>query len=143
MPALPSSAGGGPRRRLRVLVIEDHVDGRETLRSLLQLLGHQVEVADNGLQGVATALAWRPDIALVDIGLPGLDGFEVARRLRTALGHRVRLVAQTGYGQPGDRERALAAGFDAHLVKPIDWQEFIHWLNEQGRGLTPANGRTG
>lgn len=138
MPATSTAADA--RRCLRILVIEDHADGRETLRSLLQLLGHEVQVADNGLAGVATALSWGPDVALVDIGLPGLDGLEVARRLRAALGNRVRLVAQTGYGQPGDRQRALAAGFDTYLVKPIDWHVFVQWLNDQARG--PTNGAT-
>jgi len=108
----------GPRRV--VLVVEDGPDNRETLQELLEMLGHEVHTAVDGVEGVERALALRPDAALVDIGLPRLDGFEVARRLRAELGAGVFLVALTGYGQPEDRARALAAGFDLHLTKPMD-----------------------
>jgi CheY-like chemotaxis protein len=104
----------------RVLIIEDHPDGREALRRLLRLWGHEVEAAEDGLHGVEKALEWRPDAAVVDIGLPLLDGYEVARRLRRELDDHIYLVALTGYGQPEDRKRALQAGFDVHLVKPVD-----------------------
>jgi two-component system, sensor histidine kinase len=104
----------------RILIIEDHADGRETLRRLLGLWGHEVEAAADGLRGVEKALAWRPDAAVVDIGLPLLDGYEVARRLRRELDDHIYLVALTGYGRPEDRARALEAGFDIHLVKPVD-----------------------
>jgi CheY-like chemotaxis protein len=82
----------------RVLLVEDHPDGRETLKLLLELCGYQVEAAADGRQGVEKGLAWRPEVAVVDIGLPLLDGYEVARRLRAALGGRVRLIALTAYG---------------------------------------------
>src|SRR5947208_413277 len=82
----------------RILVVEDNRDGREVLRTLLELLGNQVETAADGAEGVLKALAFQPDIALIDIGLPRLDGYQVARRLRAALGNRVILLAQTGYG---------------------------------------------
>ena len=111
-----------PRKRL--LLVEDNRDIGETLRDLLQILGHRVELAADGLRGVQLALATRPDAALVDIGLPGIDGYEVARRVRAAeAGKDILLVALTGYGRPEDRDRALEAGFDAHLVKPVDPDE--------------------
>jgi two-component system CheB/CheR fusion protein len=103
-----------------VLVIEDNVDAREMLRMALELDGHRVETAPDGTSGVEAALRTTPDVVLVDIGLPGLDGYAVARQLRAALGHRVTLVALTGYGQTEDRRRTAEAGFDAHLVKPVD-----------------------
>ena len=95
-----------------VLLVEDSDDIRESLQELLAELGHRVEVAADGEQGVARALASRPEVALVDIGLPRIDGYEVARRLRAALGGDILLVALTGYGQPEDAVRARAAGFD-------------------------------
>jgi signal transduction histidine kinase/ActR/RegA family two-component response regulator len=103
-----------------VLVIEDNADAREMLRMALELDGHRVETAPDGTTGVEVALRTTPDLVLVDIGLPGLDGYAVAHRLRAALGHRVTLVALTGYGQSEDRRRTTEAGFDAHLVKPVD-----------------------
>jgi signal transduction histidine kinase/CheY-like chemotaxis protein len=106
----------GPRRR--VLVVEDHADARELLRDALAALGHEVETAADGETAVARALQLRPDTLLVDIGLPRLDGYEVARRVRAALEGAL-LVAVTGYGQPEDRRRAREAGFDAHCTKPV------------------------
>ncbi len=114
----------------RVLVVEDNPDGRETLRLMLQMWGHQVEVAADGQQGLEQALAHRPEVALVDIGLPVLDGYEVARRVRAALGRGIFLIALTGYGQPHDSRRAFEAGFDAHLVKPAE-PEDLHDLLER------------
>lgn len=104
----------------RILLIEDNPDSRETLQLMLQLWGYQVETAENGTQGVQKALARHPQVALVDIGLPGMDGYQVARELRAALGAGIFLVAMTGFGQPHDRRRALESGFDTHLVKPVD-----------------------
>ncbi len=119
--ALDPRHAAPPPGRKRLLLVEDNPDIGETLRDLLQLLGHRVELAADGLRGVQLALATRPDVALVDIGLPGIDGYEVARRLRaTDAGRQILLVALTGYGRPEDRERSLEAGFDAHLVKPVD-----------------------
>jgi len=103
-----------------ILVIEDNADGRESLATLLRLLGHRVEVAEDGRKGLDMVLATRPDVALIDIGLPGLDGFQVAEQIRAALGTGILLVALTGYGQPDDRRQALEAGFNAHLVKPVE-----------------------
>jgi CheY-like chemotaxis protein len=113
---------------LHVLIVEDHADGRATFCALLQALGHQVETAEDGMEGVEKALAWRPDIAFIDIGLPRLNGYQVAQRVRAALGRDVFLVAYTAYNQPEDRRQAVAAGFDAYLVKPVDLPELDHWL---------------
>jgi CheY-like chemotaxis protein len=115
----PERATPGAARR--VLIIEDDADGREMLRILLQAWGHQVEAAANGPQGIEQGLAGRFDVAVIDIGLPGLDGYQVAQQLRAApAGRNLVLIALTGYGEPEDRRRALAAGFDAHLTKPVD-----------------------
>jgi PAS domain S-box-containing protein len=103
----------------RVLLIEDNADARDVTRLGLELLGQTVSTASNGKTGVEMALADPPDAVIVDIGLPGLDGYEVGRRLREALGDRIRLVALTGYSQPEDRRRVHEAGFDVHLVKPV------------------------
>jgi signal transduction histidine kinase/ActR/RegA family two-component response regulator len=106
---------------VRVLVVEDNEDGRESLRELLEIWGYEVSVAGSGPEGVEMAFAVRPEVALIDIGLPGLDGNEVARRIRSLLGgDEISLIAMTGYGQPEDRRRALQAGFDRYLVKPVD-----------------------
>jgi signal transduction histidine kinase len=109
-------------RPRRLLVVEDNVDARQTLRILLETLGHEVHEAADGEAGVAAALERRPDLVFVDIGLPRLDGYEVARRLRAAnLG--VRLVALTGYGRDDDLQRAREAGFDEHLLKPATLEQ--------------------
>jgi CheY-like chemotaxis protein len=118
---------------LRVLVVEDNPDGRETLRLLLELLGHDVQVAADGMDGVEKGLNWHPDVAVIDIGLPRLSGYEVARQLRQELGCDVFLITQTGYGRPEDRQRSLAAGFDVHLTKPVDPVELVNWLQAAGR----------
>jgi CheY-like chemotaxis protein len=113
-----------PSASLRILVVEDNPDIRETLKELLEICGHEVTLAADGPLGIAAATNDpRHDVALIDIGLPGCDGYDVARELadiRKRLGHPLRLIAMTGYGQADDRRRALEAGFDAHLVKPVD-----------------------
>ena len=119
-----AAAGGAGSTRagraLQVLVVEDNEDARESLRALLELKGHHVEVAADGGSGVEKGLAMAPDLAIVDIGLPGLSGYEVARRLRASpLMGATWLVALTGYGTSDARDAALASGFDQHLTKPI------------------------
>ncbi len=105
----------------RILVIEDNDDARQMLRALLALGGHEVREAPDGMSGIAAAMEARPDAVLIDIGLPDIDGYEVARRLRaSAADGRIGLIAVTGYGQPEDEARALEAGFDAHLTKPVE-----------------------
>jgi PAS domain S-box-containing protein len=119
-PAAPP-ASGAPSTRRRVLVVDDNRDAAESLTLLLQLLGHEVRTAFDGETALATAQAWDPEIALLDIGLPGMDGYEVARRLRGGLLRQpCLLVALTGYGREEHRQRSLNAGFDLHFVKPVD-----------------------
>jgi signal transduction histidine kinase/CheY-like chemotaxis protein len=119
----PELATNASRSR-RVLVIEDNRDAREGLRMLLETWGHRVEEASDGQRGLELALASRPEVALIDVGLPGLDGYAVARGIQAAPGGQVvLLVAVTGYGQPEDAERSREAGFHAHMVKPIDPDE--------------------
>ncbi len=139
----PSEAPSIPEpARLRILVVEDNHDGRESLRDLLEIWGHEVETAANGPDGVEAALNYLPDVALIDIGLPGLDGNEVAQRIRAALdGDAMVLIAMTGYGQPEDRRRALQAGFDAYLVKPVDPDELARNLQELGRSRSRDQSR--
>jgi CheY-like chemotaxis protein len=138
LPAIVRPAAGAspvtsraPIPTRRVLVIEDNEDSRLSLRELIRGLGHDVHEAADGVAGLESALAIAPDLALVDIGLPGLDGYEVARRLREhPIGRRLRLVALTGYGLPEDRQRAIDAGFDRHLVKPVDPAQLAALLGE-------------
>ncbi len=118
----------GTSRSLQILIVEDNPDGRETLRTLLEAWGYEVEVAADGWEGVQKALAGRPQVALLDIGLPRLDGFQVAEQLRAAFGRRIFLIACTAYSQLEYRQRSLQAGFDAYLVKPIDLHELARWL---------------
>jgi signal transduction histidine kinase/CheY-like chemotaxis protein len=125
-------------RRYRILVVEDNDDVRQSLRALLEAMGHEVHEAADGEAGVAAALRVRPQIAVVDIGLPRVDGYEVARRLR-AMTPGTGLVALTGYGREEDERRARAAGFDAHLLKPIDAERLKEALEELGgRAQPPA-----
>ena len=116
-PAVDGQPQRTPDRGRRLLIVEDNDDGRQTLRTLLEMLGHEVHEAADGAAGVAAALALQPDVCFIDIGLPELDGYEVARRVKAAK-PAIRLVALTGYGRFEDLERARDAGFDEHLLKP-------------------------
>jgi PAS domain S-box-containing protein len=120
----------------RVLVIEDNRDAAETLRELLDLHGHEVEVAYSGTEGLAAARCFRPDVVLCDLGLPGMDGYAVAAELRSSPETaRARLIAVSGYGQMEDRDRAREAGFDLHLTKPVDPERLSRLLAEwEARG---------
>ena len=113
-----------------VLLVEDNADARQMLRTLLELDGHHVEVAEDGRTGLEILLRNRPDVALVDIGIPELSGYDVARGARSKLArHEVYLVALTGYGQQSDRDAVFDAGFDEHLVKPVNPSELSRVLN--------------
>jgi len=107
-------------RRQRVLAVEDDPAVSESFKTLLELLGNEVCAVMSGAAALEAARAFRPDIAFIDIDLPGVDGYEVAARLRAEHGPRIRLYALTGFARPADKERALSAGFDAHIVKPVD-----------------------
>jgi PAS domain S-box-containing protein len=119
IPKAPPPEPAADRSR-RILVVEDNDDARESLRLLLESLGHQVLEAGDGPHGLALALHHRPEVVLIDLGLPGMNGYEVARTLRErAPAEHMALIAVTGYGQADDRRRSKEAGFDAHLVKPV------------------------
>jgi CheY-like chemotaxis protein len=108
-----------PRRR--VLIVDDHVDSAELLAALLEVDGHFVQMAHDGRAAVSAAQSFGPDFVLLDIGLPGLDGYHVIQELRGMPGVAgATIVATTGYGREEDRTRCLAAGFDEHLTKPVD-----------------------
>jgi PAS domain S-box-containing protein len=110
-----------PTLAKRILVVDDNVDAAVTLALLLKSLGHETCVVHDGLQALRMAVEFRPDVVLLDIGMPGLDGYEVARRLRALKRERpLRIIAITGWGQEADRTRSREAGFDVHLVKPVD-----------------------
>ena len=125
--AIPTAIGR------RVLLVDDNADARELLRALCELDGHVVEDAEDGPSGVERGVAFSPDIAFIDIGLPGFDGYEVARRLR-AQGVEAHLVALSGYGSPEHRAQAREAGFDEHLIKPIERDTLLRVI---GGALAP------
>ena len=128
-------------RSLRVLVVDDNPDTRATLRVLLGLWGHQAAEAADGYAAVDMAATFLPDVMLLDLGLPRLDGYEVARRLRRLTGLAdVLLIAITGYGRPEDVAACRAAGFDHHLLKPFDPTELerLLALRAGGDGSSPA-----
>ena len=119
------TAGGA----LRILVVDDNVDSAESLAMLLQTVGHEVQTAHDGPTGLTAALGFRPDAVLLDIGLPKMDGYEVARKIRLAPRLAATpLIALTGYGQESDRQRSREAGFDHHLVKPVDFEKLLRIL---------------
>jgi CheY-like chemotaxis protein len=125
-----SAPSGGPAHKLRIAIIEDNADIRETLRDLLLLEGHEVFPAEDGKDGLDLVMRERPDLALVDVGLPRLDGYEVARRIKATCGGGIRVVALTGYGRQEDRLKAVEAGFDEHFVKPVEVEALSRLLGD-------------
>jgi two-component system CheB/CheR fusion protein len=129
--AAPARKRAGERaqaRTLRVVLVEDNDDAREMLRVWLEKHGHIVEEANDGLTGVELIQSSKPDVAIVDIGLPGVDGYSVARKVRESIGRNAVMVALTGYGREEDRRAAADAGFDAHMTKPIDPDALLRML---------------
>ena len=124
----PLETGPRPRPPMRIVIVEDDADGREALRMQLVMSGYEVHEAIDGESGLELVQRLQPDVVLLDIGLPGLDGYEVARRLKSAQ-ICPRLVAITGYGRPEDHDRAMTAGFDQHLTKPVDYEELQRALD--------------
>jgi CheY-like chemotaxis protein len=112
-----------PACALNVVLIEDNPDSRDSLRMLIELDGHTVYTAADGLEGLRRIVEIVPDVAIVDVDLPGIDGYEIVRRVRAGGHARIFMIAHTGYGQDEDIKRAAGAGFDAHLVKPADMQK--------------------
>ncbi|HEY7520331.1 MAG TPA: PAS domain-containing protein [Methylomirabilota bacterium] len=133
-PPTPAPAPAPDAYGCRVLVIEDNPDARDMLAMTLRLAGHEVSVAGSAQEGLARAMAERPRAVIVDIGLPDASGYELAPSLREALGDGALLVAFSGYGQPDDRRRSMAAGFDAHIVKPAAPEELLSVLAAHTRG---------
>jgi CheY-like chemotaxis protein len=133
-----------PARSCRVLLIEDNADASDGLRTLLGLRGHEVFESDGGQNSINAALALMPDVVLIEIGLPRVDGYEIARRIREESGgHTMFLIALTGHGQPEDRRRAYEVGFNLHLVKPINHVELfavLATLTQSNVGGTYPNG---
>lgn len=140
--AAPQSAAHRPPQPTdfrRILIVEDNADSREMLRALLEIHGYDVAAAENGRVGLSLLEKKQFDLALVDIGLPGIDGYEVARRIRRDPRHStMRLVALTGYGRNADRAAVRAAGFDEHLVKPLDPEKLTRLLARRADG--PSSG---
>lgn len=129
-PPAPEPRAQAAMARKRVLVVDDNIDAAEGLQLLLDLLGMEVRMAHDGASGLAAAAAFAPDLVLLDIGMPDMDGFELARRLRAAHGAQCpKLVVVSGWGQPDDRQRSQDAGVDAHLVKPVGLEQLQEVLN--------------
>ena len=133
--------------RHRVLVVDDNVDAAVSLGMLLKLSGQEVRVAYNGPAALQQAIDFRPELVLLDIGMPGMDGYEVCRRLREDVGmENATVVALTGWGQDEDRRRSHDAGFDHHIVKPVEPSALQRLLEElpddaPGRGHEPSGDR--
>jgi len=133
-----AAATAAPFIARHVLIVEDHGDSRESLRILLEASGHRVDVAQNGLDGLELALTKHPEIAILDIGIPGIDGYQLAKEIRSADRGTTYLVALTGYGQPIDRRRALEAGFNEHMVKPVDRERLMRIVRDIELDAAPA-----
>ncbi len=141
--AEPGNGGPGPRalRVLRVLIIEDNLDAAQTLLDLLEIFGHQADLALSGPAGLDLARRRRPDVVLCDIGLPEMDGYAVARELRSdPVTAPIHLIALTGYGREVDRDRSVAAGFDLHLVKPVGPELLKQLLQDYAEGGARGDG---
>ncbi|CAN5774119.1 hypothetical protein BH11MYX3_BH11MYX3_01450 [soil metagenome] len=127
--ALPRTKTGPRKESLRAVVCDDAPDLRELVADLLRLRGHEVTVVEDGPSAVKTICEEKPDVALIDIGLPNMDGYEVARQIRRLMtDHRPRLIAMTGYGQASDRASAFEAGFDDHITKPASADKILRAL---------------
>jgi CheY-like chemotaxis protein len=126
----------------RILIVEDNIDGAESLRQLLQSVGHEVRWTDNGIDAIDLVTAFKPDVVLMDLGLPRLNGFEAARRIRQLdAGKNIALIALTGWGQAEHRRRSREVGFDVHFVKPLDFtrlQDTLRALEQRGIGNAPT-----
>jgi CheY-like chemotaxis protein len=145
----PLVAAGAARLARRILIADDNNDALESLATLLQLSGHEVYTATNGGTALQSVERHLPEVVLLDIGMPLLDGYEVAKRIRAQpWGQRITLVALTGWGQDSDRRRSREAGFDSHLVKPLDLETLTDLLarlpsgppSGAARGRSMANG---
>ena len=126
---IPGAKRAQPGQTWRVLIVDDNADSADSIAAILETSGHEVEVAYSAQKALEMAVEHQPDIVLLDIGLPDMDGYEVAKHLRqTPELKEMRLIAITGYGQESDRQRSREAGFDEHLVKPVEWQKLEELL---------------
>ena len=107
-------------RSRQVLIVEDNADHAQTLGLILELRGHRLQIATDGIAAIEMARRVRPEVVLLDLGLPGVDGFEVARRLKREHGDAVRIIALSAYGTENDRQQSMEAGCEVHLMKPAD-----------------------
>jgi len=134
-----ASADHPPTAPRRILVADDNVDAAETLAILLESLGHAVHKVHDGEAAVEAAAAFDPELVLLDIGMPRVNGYDACRRIRSQAGGAARtLVAVTGWGQPQDQLRAREAGFDRHLVKPLDMEQLMQLISTRLEGSAPA-----
>jgi CheY-like chemotaxis protein len=134
----PPPVRGGARQR--ILLVDDNLDANEMLESALDAAGHEVVTATNGPDALAAASTAAPAVGVLDIGLPGMDGYELARRLREICPD-IRLIALTGYGQASDEEAALAAGFDAHCAKPVTLSTLLGLIDTAVSAAPPSESR--
>jgi CheY-like chemotaxis protein len=136
---MPEKPAAGARKR--ILLVDDNADAIHMLRDMLTDLGYQVAVAYDGPQALSALETFQADVAVIDIGLPVIDGYELAGQIRGD-GHVPRLIAMTGYGQPADRVRSREAGFDEHLVKPVDAAALIAVIHppEPPKNSSDGNG---
>jgi PAS domain S-box-containing protein len=133
-PACGRSTPTDPGGRLRILLVDDSHDATKTLGKILEMRGHEISSVGDGPTAIERAAAWAPDVVMLDIGLPGMDGYQVGDRLRQRWGpDRLKMIALTGYGGEEARSRALQAGFDYHLVKPVNFDELYKILDELAR----------
>ena len=135
LPHEPPSVKPCPSVPRRILVVDDNRDSADSLSMLLELNGHELRTAYDGIEAVEAVAAFQPDIVLLDLGMPRLNGYEAARRIREQQGHKAPLlVALTGWGQDHDRRRTEEAGFDFHLIKPVELAALTKLLSESGGG---------
>ncbi len=133
-PMASEQAGPAPRAGLRMLIVDDNRDAADSLGMLMQVMGNDSRVAYDGPEALTVAAQFHPEVVLLDIGLPGMTGYEVARELRRKPGGGgILLIATTGWGQPSDKEQSREAGFDHHLVKPVDAATLLQLLGQPGR----------
>ena len=120
-----------PGTDCRVLVVDDNEDAADSLATLLGVMGYEVRVAYDGPEAIEAADEFHPAVALLDIGLPRMSGYDIARHIRGTQGNKVLLVAITGWGQDDDRRRAREAGFDHHFTKPADFEVLIELIEQE------------
>jgi len=138
----PASAADKPP--LKVLLADDNVDAAETLKMLLEMEGHEVQICHDGQQALEAIESSQPDVAVLDIGMPRLDGLEVAEKVRAASwGQAVTLIALSGWGQREDQDRSAAAGFAYHLTKPVDFEALQSLISRAGVAAVPARSGVG